>query len=108
MNHKISLVGLKITSEIKKSLQRIDQIDFIFNLHPLIQRKISNYKKRIIIGTAVVHGSRWGTSSGVFLSTNSGTSWTVVGLTNTSVYALAVSGTNLFAGTYDSGVWRRA
>jgi hypothetical protein len=40
-------------------------------------------------------------SGGVFLSTNNGTSWTVVnnGLTNTDVYALAVSGTNLFAGT---------
>ena len=48
---------------------------------------------------------------GVFLSTNNGTSWTSVnsGLTNTDVYALAVSpngagGTNLFAGT-DGGVF---
>jgi hypothetical protein len=47
-----------------------------------------------------------GTSVGVFLSTNNGTSWTAVntGLTNTYVNALAVSpngagGTNLFAGT---------
>jgi hypothetical protein len=47
---------------------------------------------------------------GVFLSTNDGENWTQVngGLTNTSVYALAVSpngagGTNLFAGT--SGVF---
>ncbi len=42
-----------------------------------------------------------GTSGGVFLSTNNGTSWTAVnnGLTNTDVRALAVSGTNLFAGT---------
>ena len=41
--------------------------------------------------------------SGVFLSTNNGTSWTAVntGLTSSFVYALAVSGTNLFAGTYD-------
>ena len=38
---------------------------------------------------------------GVFLSTNNGTSWASVnsGLTNTEVYALAVSGTKLFAGT---------
>ena len=38
---------------------------------------------------------------GVFLSTNNGTSWTSVnsGLTNTNVFALAVSGTDLFAGT---------
>ena len=44
---------------------------------------------------------------GVFLSTNNGTSWTAVntGLTNTYVYALAVSGTNLFAGTYGGGVF---
>ena len=46
---------------------------------------------------------------GVFLSTNNGTSWTAVntGLTNTAVSALAVSGTNLFAGTGSGGVWRR-
>jgi hypothetical protein len=39
--------------------------------------------------------------SGVFLSTNNGTSWVSVstGLTNTNVEALAVSGTDLFAGT---------
>ena len=50
-----------------------------------------------------------GTDGGVFLSTNSGTSWTEVnsGLTNTFVRALAVSGTNLFAGTMGGGVWGR-
>ena len=44
-----------------------------------------------------------GTDGGVFLSTNNGTSWTAVntGLTDTDVYALAVSGTNLFAGTVE-------
>ena len=43
---------------------------------------------------------------GVFLSTN-GTTWTTVnaGLTDTSVHALAVADTNLFAGT-QTGVWR--
>ena len=47
-----------------------------------------------------------GTSGGVFLSTNNGTSWTAAstGLTNIYVHALAVSGTNLFAGT-DGGVF---
>jgi photosystem II stability/assembly factor-like uncharacterized protein len=47
-----------------------------------------------------------GTDGGVFLSTDSGTSWTAVnnGLTDTSVYALAVGGTNLFART-DSGTF---
>ena len=40
---------------------------------------------------------------GVFLSTNNGAYWTAVnsGLDNTKVNALAVSGTNLFAGTHD-------
>jgi photosystem II stability/assembly factor-like uncharacterized protein len=46
-------------------------------------------------------------SSGVFLSTNNGASWTEVntGLTNPYVYALAVSGTDLFAGTRGGGVF---
>ena len=49
-----------------------------------------------------------GTGTGVFLSTNSGTSWTAIdsGLTNIYVLSLAVSGTNLFAGTYGGGVFR--
>jgi hypothetical protein len=44
---------------------------------------------------------------GVYLSTDNGTSWTAVntGLTTTTVLALAVSGTSLFAGTYH-GVFR--
>jgi hypothetical protein len=40
-----------------------------------------------------------GTSNGLFVSTDGGTSWTATGLTNTYVSSLAVSGTNLFAGT---------
>ena len=36
--------------------------------------------------------------SGVFLSTDDGLSWTQTGLTNTNVRALAVSGTNMYAG----------
>jgi hypothetical protein len=49
-----------------------------------------------------------GTSgSGVFLTTNNGTSWTAVntGLTNRNVYALTVNGGNLFAGTNGGGVF---
>ena len=42
---------------------------------------------------------------GVFLSTNMGTSWTAVGLTNVNVRALAMSSTNLFAGTAYIGVF---
>ena len=48
-----------------------------------------------------------GTGVGVFLTTNNGSSWTEVntGLTNTSVTSLAVSATNLFAGTWNGGVF---
>jgi len=48
------------------------------------------------------------TGTGVFHSTNDGTSWTDAssGLTNTDVRAFVVSGTNLFAGTYGGGVFR--
>jgi ligand-binding sensor domain-containing protein len=51
------------------------------------------------IGTNLFAGNEDG---GVFLSTNNGTSWTAVntGMTNTKVFSLAVSGTNLFAGTF--------
>ncbi len=64
-----------------------------------------------VSGTNLFAGTGRG---GVFLSTNNGTSWTAVnnGLTNTNVYALAVSpasggtgGTNLFAGTWGDGVF---
>lgn len=51
-----------------------------------------------------------GTRGGVFLLSDSGTSWGAVntgGLTNINILALAVSGTNLIAGTDGSGVWTR-
>ncbi|MCX6158558.1 MAG: T9SS type A sorting domain-containing protein [Ignavibacteriae bacterium] len=43
----------------------------------------------------------------MYLSTNNGTSWTTVnnGLTNQYVNALAVSGTNIFAGTWGGGLF---
>ncbi len=48
-----------------------------------------------------------GTGGGVFLSTDSGTTWIAVnnGLTDTIIIALTISGTNIFAGTQDSGVY---
>jgi formylglycine-generating enzyme required for sulfatase activity/ligand-binding sensor domain-containing protein len=48
-----------------------------------------------------------GTDRGVYLSTNNGASWRVVykGLTNIQVRCLAVSDTNLFAGTAGGGVF---
>jgi photosystem II stability/assembly factor-like uncharacterized protein len=50
-----------------------------------------------------------GTSVGVFLSTDKGSSWTAMntGMTDTTVYSLAIVGANLFAGTDSSGVWSR-
>ena len=49
------------------------------------------------------------TNSGIFLSIENGANWVAVnsGLTNEEVYALAVLDTNLYAGTYLGGVWRR-
>lgn len=50
-----------------------------------------------------------GTPGGIFVSTNSGGTWTSVndGLTFSSVWALAINGLQLFAGTVGGGVWRR-
>ena len=51
-----------------------------------------------VSGTNLFSGTH---GSGVFLSTNNGTSWKGVntGLTSAYVWSLAVNGTNLFAGT---------
>ncbi|MCX6133738.1 MAG: YCF48-related protein [Ignavibacteriales bacterium] len=48
-----------------------------------------------------------GTMGGVFISSNNGATWNAAnsGLASLSVMCLAVSGTNLFAGTYDGGVF---
>ena len=55
-----------------------------------------------------------GTNGGVFLSTNNGTSWTAVNSAvdsslwvNSPVMSLAVSGSDIFAGTVNWGIWRR-
>ena len=58
-----------------------------------------------VSGSNIFAGARYSvTGGGVFLSTNNGNSWTYVGLTNYEVYDLAISGSNLFAGT-NSGVF---
>jgi hypothetical protein len=56
-----------------------------------------------VSGTNLFAGT-YGTSGGVFLSTNYGATWTAVntGLTSTRVLSLAVLDTNLFAGTHGS------
>ncbi len=55
-------------------------------------------------GTNIFAGTSMG---GVFLSSDSGTTWTTVnnGLTETIITSLTISGTNIFAGTQDSGVY---
>jgi hypothetical protein len=46
-----------------------------------------------------------GTLSGIFLSTNNGSSWNDIGLTGLLVYSLAISGCNIFAGTWGDGIF---
>ncbi len=45
-----------------------------------------------------------GSSNGVYISTNSGTTWTAAGLTDSAITSFTVSGANLFANT-NSGVF---
>ncbi len=54
-------------------------------------------------GSILFAGTRF---SGVFLSTNNGTTWTYSGLGNRAVTALAVKGSTLFAGVEDLGVFQ--
>ncbi len=56
--------------------------------------------------TEMIAGASGG---GIFLSRDKGANWTSVnaGMPNADVVTFAVSGTNLFAGTSGSGVWRR-
>jgi len=44
-------------------------------------------------------------SSGVYISTNNGTSWTQTSLNNVTTESLLISGTNIFAGTRSNGVY---
>jgi photosystem II stability/assembly factor-like uncharacterized protein len=65
-------------------------------------------------GTNIFAASSGG---GIFLSTNNGASWKLLGLQNLDVVSLAVSGSHVFAGTNGSGIfisddegstWRKA
>ena len=58
----------------------------------------------LFAGTLTIAGAD---SGGVYLSTDNGATWTArsSGLANTNIYALAATGTNVFAGT-DTGVYR--
>ena len=71
----------------------------------------SSFSDMVNMGTnlfAAREMNDYGYGVGAFRSTNNGTSWTAVdsGLTNKDVWRLAVSETNLFAGTYGGGVFR--
>jgi Secretion system C-terminal sorting domain len=65
-------------------------------------------------GTTLFAATVWGsfgntTNQGVYVSADSGKSWSGVnaGLADSSVFALAVNGHTLFAGTSEAGIWRR-
>ncbi|HEY5534705.1 MAG TPA: T9SS type A sorting domain-containing protein [Ignavibacteria bacterium] len=60
-----------------------------------------------IIGNNIFAGAgTQGSSSGsVYLSTDNGSTWTQTSLINRTVYSFAVSGSNIFAGTYYYGVY---
>ncbi len=60
-------------------------------------------------GNYVFAGCSWpvpgsSTNRGVWISTNYGANWSQTSLNNIDVYSLAVSGSHLFAGGYNSGV----
>jgi hypothetical protein len=62
------------------------------------------------VSSLAMNGSNIFAAAGrVFISTNNGINWQKVdsGLTTSAVNRLAVSGSNVFAGIYGSGVWRR-
>lgn len=46
-----------------------------------------------------------GTSSGVYISTNNGTSWNISSLIYVYVYVIAINGENIFAGTGGNGIY---
>lgn len=64
-----------------------------------------------VSGTNLFAGGQYDAYStgGVFLSTDYGSTWTSVdsGMTNTDISTLAAGRSNLYAGTYGSGVWSR-
>jgi len=53
-----------------------------------------------VVGMNVLAGTYNG---GVFLSTNNGANWSSAGLTERGIWTFAVSGTSIYAGTYNTG-----
>jgi len=67
----------------------------------------SSFINRVVWQICLCWGSIRKRRNVVYRSTNNGTSWSVCdsGISNSSIYALATSGTDIFAGT-DSGTFR--
>jgi photosystem II stability/assembly factor-like uncharacterized protein len=88
-------------------------VDSGLPVYPSIQALAPSVQALAVIGSTIFaaamgYGSTTG-YSGVFYSTNNGTSWNKFdsGLVGQYITSLAVSGTDLFAGTTGGGVWRR-
>ena len=65
----------------------------------------ASIKALAVIGTKLFAADFFFNGGGVFISTDNGTSWTNTNLTNPFTEALAVSGSNLFAGTNGYGIF---
>ncbi|HVN49416.1 MAG TPA: T9SS type A sorting domain-containing protein [Bacteroidota bacterium] len=79
---------------------------YSYNLLPLSNGVFPKWNSMGLSNDRVLSFARFGSSflagtygNGFFLSTNNGTNWSNTGLVNTYIYALAVSGTDLFAST---------
>ncbi|HET6401349.1 MAG TPA: T9SS type A sorting domain-containing protein, partial [Candidatus Kapabacteria bacterium] len=76
-------------------------LPFLVSIEALAMSGINSPSPMLFAGTF---------GAGVYLSTDMGKSWTAAGLSYgpNGILSLAVSGSNLFAGTDGRGVWRRA
>jgi hypothetical protein len=92
----VSLFLLLVMHEVSTNAQWVKTL-------PVVQDH-GDFVAFAVLGTSIFAGSE---RSGVFRSTDNGTSWTAVnsGLPDSAVFSLVVSGTNLFAGTSNGGVY---
>ncbi len=67
------------------------------------QTSLNNGKINCIAvsGNNIFAGSAWGGYSGVYFSSNNGSSWSAPSLTSSYVQILVINGSNIFAGTSD-------
>jgi hypothetical protein len=71
--------------------------------------QVNNGLTSLYVYSFTVYGNSLfaGTNSGVFLSNDNGATWTQIGLAGNNIFSLAISGSNILAGTSTAGVWRR-